>query len=103
MAKLIVIYSLKPGVTADDFEAWAGSIDIPGMDRLRKIEAFTTLRHGGEAGDSQAPLDYVEVYHVIDTDSFDVSDMPHHFQHSMTGQFMGFAAAPKLMISAEQH
>lgn len=69
--RIIVLFNLKPGIAAEDYEAWARSRDIPGVRAMPSIDNFTVHRTTGLlAGDGKPPFDYVEVIDVADMEGF---------------------------------
>lgn len=60
--RIICLFNLKPGVDRTDYETWARSTDIPGVNALGSIKGFTVHRATGLFGsDARPPFDYVEV------------------------------------------
>ena len=69
--KIIVLFNLKPGVAAADYEAWARSRDIPGVRSLPSVDDFTIHRATGLLGsEGKPPYNYVEIIDVADMDGF---------------------------------
>ncbi len=70
--RIIVLFNLKPGVTAADYEEWARTRDIPGVRSLPSIDDFKIFRTTGLLGQAatKAPYDYVEIIDVADMDGF---------------------------------
>ena len=69
--RIIVLFNLKPDVTAADYEDWARTRDIPGVRSLPSVDDFTVLRTTGLLGSqAKAPYDYVEIIDVADMDNF---------------------------------
>ncbi len=95
MAKLIVVYRLKTGVTAGAFEAWVSGQTVDRSAELRRIEAFTTERDGA--------IDYVEVFHVPHSSAFDASKLPAHVDACIMGEFAGLNGQPQIRVSEEPH
>jgi len=95
MAKLIVVYRLKPGVSAAAFEAWASGVPADAGAGLRRLEAFTTTQDNAEA------TDYVEVYHIPDASSFDAADMPAHVHACIMGDYGGVDGQPQIRLSED--
>lgn len=102
MAQLILLYSLKDGVTRDDFEAWVKSVDYPAMRGLSRVESFATYRTEKLLmGEGSPSVQYVEMFSIPDLDGFVREDMPGPTVQSVMGQFMGFAEAPQFIICSE--
>lgn len=60
--RIICLFNLKEGASADAYEAWARTADIPGVNALGSVATFTVHRATGVFGsDAKPPYDYVEV------------------------------------------
>lgn len=69
--RLIVLFTLKPGVSAEVYEAWARSVDLPTVNGLTSVERFAVFRVTGQLGsDAPPPYGYVETIDVIDMERF---------------------------------
>jgi hypothetical protein len=102
MAKVILQYRLKPGVTKDDFETWVRTTDYPTMRGISRVAAFSTYRvRGLLLGEGDAGMDYIEVFDIPDLDGFTDEDMPGAVVQGIMGEFMGFAEDPKFIIADE--
>ena len=101
---LIIIYSLKDGVSPGDFEAWVTSTDYPSMRGLSRVEAFTTHRAEGlmpGTGEGEPSVDYIETFSIPDLEGFMSEDMGGETVQSVMGAFMGFAEAPQFILVTE--
>lgn len=102
MAQLILLYSLKDGVTRNDFEDWVRKVDYPAMRGLERVNAFTTYRAEKHLMDDNAPsVQYVELFDIPDLEGFTSQDMPGETVQAVMGAFMGFADAPEFIICSE--
>ena len=100
--QLIILYSLKDGVSRDDFERWVRTIDYPAMRGLSRVSSFKTYRTEKLLMGAGAPsLGYVEVFDIPDFDGFLSEDMSGETVQDIMGQFMGFAGAPEFIICDE--
>ena len=100
--QLIILYSLKDGVSRDDFEHWVRTVDYPAMRGLSRVSSFKTYRTEKLLMGEGAPsLGYVEVFDIPDLDGFLSEDMPGETVQGIMGQFMGFADAPEFIICGE--
>ena len=69
--KIVVLFNLKPGVSAEDYEAWAKTKDIPTVNGLTSVDAFTVFRSAGLLGSEEAPpYAYIEIIDVNDMGVF---------------------------------
>ena len=99
---LVILYSLKAGVTPADFEAWVKSTDHPTMRGLARVADFQTMRAEKLLmGDGKPSVQYIETFSVSDMDGFVAEDMPGVTVQGIMGQFMGFAEAPQFIVVSE--
>ena len=100
MAYLMLRYSLKDGVSREDFETWVKDTDQPTMRSLKSVKSFETWRATsllmGEGAPSQ---DYFEIFEISDFDAFTGEDMAGDTVQTIMGQFMGFADNPEFVIA----
>ena len=102
MANLILMYTLKPGVSRQDFEHWVRNTDYPAMRGLKRVESFVTYRTTGLLmGDGQPSADYIEVFKVVDFTGFTSEDLPVATFQGIMVHFMGFAQAPQFILVEE--
>ena len=47
VAKILVLFNLKPGTSVDDYENWAKTVDIPTVNGLGSIEKFEVFKTTG--------------------------------------------------------
>lgn len=98
--RIIVLFNLKPGVDAAEYEEWARTRDIPGVRALVSIDDFQVYRSTGLFGtDARPPYGYIEVIDIKGMDEFlaDVSD--ERFQE-VAAEFQRYADNP-LFITTE--
>ena len=99
---LMIIYSLKDGVTPADFEAWVKETDYPAMRGLSRVADFRTYRTERLLMGEGAPsVQYIEAFAIPDLDGFVSEDMGGATVQSVMGSFMGFAEAPEFIIVSE--
>ncbi|TSB01653.1 REDY-like protein HapK [Sphingorhabdus contaminans] len=75
--RIICLFNLKEGASAEAYENWARGTDIPGVNALASVKNFTVHRATGLFGsDAKPPYDYIEVIDIHGMDGFvaDVSD-----------------------------
>jgi REDY-like protein HapK len=75
--RIVCLFNLKDGASAEGYEAWARGTDIPGVNALGSVRSFTVHRATGLFGsDAKPPYDYIEVIDIHGMDGFvaDVSD-----------------------------
>lgn len=99
---LILIYSLKDGVTPEDFEEWVVSTDYPQMRGLSRVADFRTYRAERLLmGEGEPSVQYIEAFSIPDLDGFIAEDMGGETVQSVMGTFMGFADAPEFIVVTE--
>lgn len=102
MAKLILTYTLKPGVSREQFEHWTRTVDYPSMRGLARVKSFVNHRTTGLLiGDGRPAADYVEVFDIPDLDGFVRNDLPGPVVQKVMGEFMGFVDNPQFMVAEE--
>ena len=99
--RIIVVFNLKEGVSAADYEAWAKKDDIPGVNRLGSVEKFTVHKATGLFGsDEAAPYQYVEILDINGMDSF-VADISTEEFQAMAAPFQDFADNPQFILTED--
>lgn len=68
--RIVVLFNLKPGVSAADYEDWARRRDLPTVRALRSIAGFDVFRATGLLGGGTAPYAYIEIIDVADMAAF---------------------------------
>ena len=67
VTRIVVLLKLKVGVSRPAYEAWARSVDLPTVNRLRSVDSFEVFEATGLLGsDERAPFDYIETLDVAD-------------------------------------
>jgi hypothetical protein len=99
---LILIYSLKDGVTPADFETWVRTVDYPSMRGLKRVADFRTHRvERSLMGPEKPAIQYIETFSIPDLDGFTKEDMGGATVQKVMGGFMGFAEAPQFLVVTE--
>jgi hypothetical protein len=99
MSYLVVLFNLKPGASADAYEAWARSTDIPTVRGLKSnggFDVFKTLSVRGS--DKTPPYQYVELITIADMDQFG-ADVATDTMKKVAGEFREFADSPMFIVS----
>lgn len=69
--KIVALFNLKPGTSAEDYEAWARETDLPTVNGLKSVDSFEVFRATGLLGsDARPPYAYVEIIDVNDMGEF---------------------------------
>lgn len=99
--RIICLFNLKDGASAEEYEAWARGTDVPGVNALDSVKSFTVHRATGLFGsDAKPPYDYIEVIDIHGMDAFvaDVSDP--EFQKVAAG-FAQFTDNPTFILTED--
>ncbi|WP_439534746.1 REDY-like protein HapK [Polymorphobacter sp.] len=99
--RIIVLFNLKPGVSAEDYQEWAKSRDMPSVRSLTSIDDFRVFQISGLLGsDGTPPYQYVEVIDVNDMDVF-VSEIGTPLMKDVAGEFQNWADNPVFLTTSE--
>ncbi len=99
--RMIVLFNLKPGVSTEDYEAWAKTRDIPGVRALPSIDDFRVYRTTGLLGaEGAAPYNYVEVLDVNDMEGL-FADISTEMMQAVAAEFQAYAETPMFMLTEE--
>ena len=99
MAKLLVLFNLKPGKAEADYEAWAKAHDIATVSALDSVESFTLHRVAGLFGsDDTPPYRYVELIEVPDMDAF-LGEIGDPAVQKVVAEFGEIADAPLFLVT----
>lgn len=102
MAKIVLQYKLKPGVSPADFEEWVRTTDYPTMRGISRVASFANHRvRGLLIGDGEPDCDYVEIFDIPDLEGFTGEDMPGPTVQGIMGDFMGRVENPRFLILDE--
>jgi len=97
--RIIVLFNLRPGVDAAEYEAWARSTDLPVVRGLPSIAGFEILQATGVLGaDTAPPFQYVEIIDVADMDRFG-TDIGTEEMQRVAAEFQRFADAPVFLTT----
>ncbi|MDM7957498.1 REDY-like protein HapK [Blastomonas sp.] len=99
--KIIVLFNLKPGVSVSDYEQWARTRDIPGVNALASVSSFTVHRATGLFGsDAASPYEYVEIIDISAMDPF-VADISTPEFQAMAAPFQDYADNPQFILTED--
>lgn len=69
--RIIVLFNLQDGKSAEDYEDWARTKDIPGVNGLGSVDSFEVFRSEGLLfSQSTPPYQYIEILDVNDMERF---------------------------------
>jgi hypothetical protein len=100
MATIVVLFNLKPGVSVEQYEAWARATDLPVVNGLGAVESFEVLRAKGLlSGAGEPPYRYVEWLRVCSVEALraDIAATP--AMAEVARQFREFADAPVFIVT----
>jgi hypothetical protein len=99
--RIIVLFNLKPGVDVAAYEKWAKTADIPGVNALGSVDAFTVHRATGLFGsDAASPYQYIEVIDIKGMDGF-IGDISTEAFQAAAAPFQGFADNPQFILTED--
>ena len=98
MAKIIVLFNLKPGVSVADYEAFARNTDLPVVNALPSVDRFEVLKAEGLLGAGNSPYQYIE---VIDVNSMEQlgADVSTETMQKVAATFRGMAENPLFIVT----
>jgi len=99
MQTIIVLFNLKPGVSREQYEAWARSSDLPVVNALGSVDAFEVLKARGLLiGEGQSPYEYFEIIRVNDMQAF-ADDLNNPAAQAGAAQFRAYADHPLFILA----
>jgi REDY-like protein HapK len=98
VAKIIVLFNLKLGISSEIYEAWAKLTDLPMVRNLNSVPSFEIIKVQGMLGtNAPAPYQYVEVIEINDMDIFG-KELAVDIMQKVAVEFQSFADNPIFMI-----
>jgi hypothetical protein len=102
MPQIIIQYRLKPGVSREQFEHWARTVDYPAMRGLYRVSRFTNHRTVRNLFTVDAPsTQYIEFFEIPDLDGFLREDMSGPVVQRVMGEFMQLVDNPEFLVAEE--
>jgi len=100
MAKIIVLFNLKPGVSVTDYESFARNTDLPIVNALPSVDRFEILKSEGLLGGGTSPYSYVE---VIDVNSLEQlgKDVSTNTMQKVAATFQSMADNPLFIVASK--
>jgi len=100
--RIIVLFNLKEGVQLAEYEEWAKTRDIPGVNALGSIDGFTVHKATGMFGapDASPPYQYFEIIDVNDMDAFLADISTPEFQ-AVAAPFRDYADSPQFVLTED--
>ena len=97
MAKIVVLFNLKPGVSVADYEKFARETDLPVVNGLASINKFEVLKSTGLLRGGAAPYQYIEIIDVADMGQFGKEVATEQMQ-KVAGTFRSLADDPLFIL-----
>ena len=98
MTTIVVLFNLKAGVDAAEYEAWARRADFPAVTALPSVRNFRVLRSGGLLNGAPAPYQYVELIELGSLDDFR-GQVRSDTMQSVAREFRAYADAPLFIVT----
>ena len=99
---LFILYTLKEGVTPEQFEEWVRTTDQPAMRGLARVQSFRTYRAERLLmGEGTPGVAYIEAFAIPDMEGFTNEDMGGETVQKVMGEFMGLVEAPQFIVTSE--
>lgn len=96
---IICLFNLKPDADPAAYEKWAREADIPTVNALGSVDAFTVHRATGLFGsDAPPPYQYVEIIDIKTMDGF-VGDISTEAFQAAAAPFQSFADNPQFILT----
>ena len=99
---LFILYTLREGVTPEQFEEWVRTTDQPAMRGLARVQSFRTYRAERLLmGEGTPGVAYIEAFAIPDLEGFTNEDMGGETVQKVMGEFMGLVEAPQFIVTSE--
>ena len=99
--RIVCLFKLKPGVSVAEYEEWARTRDIPGVNALNSVTNFTVHKATGLFGtDDPPPYDYVEIIDITGLEGF-VADVTTEEFQAAAAPFQGYADSPMFILTED--
>jgi hypothetical protein len=99
VSTIIVLFNLRPGVSAEAYERWARATDLPVVNGLPSVSSFEVLKASGLLGGGPTPYEYIEILRLRDPAGL-ARDVATEAMKRVAGEFRQFADQP-LFINTE--
>ena len=98
--RIIALFNLKPGISPDEYLAWAKRVDLPTVNALPSVECFRVFQSTGLLfSDQPAPYSHIEVLDITDMDQFGTDASSSQMQ-AIAAEFQ--AMADVIFIATEE-
>lgn len=96
---LIVLFNLKPGVTAERYEAWAKATDLPIVRDLKAVSSFDVYKAAGTLSGAASPYQYVEIIHLAADLATFRADVANETMRRVAAEFRELADGPTFIVT----
>ncbi|MEP3050708.1 MAG: REDY-like protein HapK [Erythrobacter sp.] len=97
--RIVVLFNLKPGASADAYENWARSTDIPAVRAMNSVTDFQALKATSLLGsDGAVPYQYIETIDITAMDPF-MADVSTETAQRIADEFQEFADNPTFILT----
>jgi hypothetical protein len=98
MAKIIVLFNLKAGVSVADYEKFARETDLPIVNGLPSVDKFEVLKASGLLGGGESPYRYLEILEVNDMAQLG-TDVSSETMQQVAATFRSMADNPLFIVT----
>lgn len=100
MAKIIVLFNLKPGTSVAEYERFARETDLPIVNKLPSVDRFEVLKAQGLLGGGSSPYAYIE---IIDVNSMEKlgADVSTETMQQVAATFRSLADNPIFIVTEQ--
>jgi len=100
--RIIVLFNLQDGKSKDDYENWARTKDIPGVNGLSSVDGFDVFRAESLLfSDDASPYDYIEILDINDMGQFGQDASQAHMQ-AIAAEFQSDIAKDLVFINVSK-
>jgi|SRR5579863_4763653 hypothetical protein len=100
MAHIFVLYSLKAGVSREDFEYWLKTSNSTALRSIKRLKEFTVFRVEKRVmAQEQASVDYIDLFEIPDISGFINEDLRGDISRKDMEEFGGFADKPEYLLA----
>ncbi|MGA0019900.1 MAG: REDY-like protein HapK [Steroidobacteraceae bacterium] len=98
MAKIVVLFNLKDGVSVADYEKFARETDLPIVNALASVDKFEVLKATGLLGGGESPYRYLEILDVNDLSQLG-ADVSTETMQQVAATFRSMADNPLFIVT----
>ncbi len=100
MAKIVVLFNLKPGVVVADYEKFARETDLPIVNALPSINRFEVLKATGLLSGGAAPYQYIEILDIKGLEQLG-QDTATEKMKKVAAEFRSLADNPQFILTED--